>query len=331
MSFPPVMQPLLHTCWQLIRCVFLFVVLLISAPFILAENPKENINTKEVPVIGLVLQGLDSVAYQQLEALARAYCQDSGVKEQPRCQLVSGGSLDTQNAALQKQWLAQLLLRKVDALVVDPVSTKPLITKLIEARKRGIPVVNIGSSFDPELLARNRLSIPSVGPDNTSAARTLASYLAKAVGAGGKVVILAGSPGEPVSYIRVSSAKRVLQAAGVNIVDVASAGGDETRAQEILLQLLKKYPDLNGVFAANGSMALGAMRAGDLKGVKLKIVGFDNGPRLLDYVRAGKILATIDWHPERQGVYAIEKLLSGKLVEDRRTPWRLLVQSDLAE
>ena len=328
MSVLPVIQPLLRTCWQLNLCVPLFVVLLLSAPLALAESPKGK---KGVPVIGLVLQGLDSVAYQQLEALARAYCQENVIKEQPRCQLMSGGSLDTQNAALQKQWLAQLLMRKVDALIIAPVSTKPLIAKLIEARKRGIPVVNIGSGFDPELLARNRLNIPEVGPDNASASKALASYLAKAVGAGGKVVILAGSPGEQVSYIRVSSAKRVLQAAGVRVVAVESAQWDGVKAQDIVLRLLKAFPDLNGVFSANGAMALGAMRAGDLKNVKLEIAGFDSDPKVLDYLRAGRILATIDWYPERQGVYAIKKLLDGALMEDRKTPWRLLVQSDLTE
>ncbi|MTI13772.1 substrate-binding domain-containing protein [Sansalvadorimonas verongulae] len=323
---------------QLLRGILLFAVGLPAACWVLAEesgrgqtaNPVRT-QKEEVPVIGFVLQELGSSAYQQLEEQAKAYCEEELASGQARCQLISGGALDGRDVAVQKQWFKQLLLKKVNSLVIAPVSTKALIPQLIEARKRGIPVVNIGSRFDLQLLVRNRLQVPWVGPDNAAAARTIASHLAKTLESGDKVIILAGPPGELMSFTRVSSAKKVLGNAGVNVVAVESGQWDSDRAQAVTLRLLDKYSDLKGVFAASDNMALGAMRAGDLKGIKLKVTGFGGDPRLLDYVRTGRILATIDWYPRQQGVYAIDKLLNGSLVDDRMTPWRLIVSSDLKD
>ena len=315
------------------RGVWLFALLLMTACWAFAGEPGQERTTEgeSVPVIGFVLQGLGSTAYQQLEEQARVFCEEEVARGRARCQLVSGGALDDRDVAVQKQWLKQLLLKKVSGLVIAPVNTKALIPQLIEARKRGVPMVNIGSRFDPEQLARNRLRIPWVGPDNAAAARTMASYLAKTLEKGDKVAILAGPPGELVSYTRVSAAKKVLRNAGLDVVAVESGQWGKARAQDVTLHLMEKYPDLKGVFSASDSMALGVMRAGDLKGVKLKVTGFGGDPRLLDYVRTERVLATIDWYPARQGVYAIEKLLDGSLVEDRLTPWRLIVPSDLRD
>ncbi|WP_281648697.1 substrate-binding domain-containing protein [Parendozoicomonas sp. Alg238-R29] len=285
---------------------------------------------RQVPVIGMVLHGLDGFIYQQLEKEAKLYCEERVASGASRCRVISGGSLDNRDIAAQKQWFKQLMVQKVDGLIVAPVGTRALIPQLIEAKKKGVSVVNIDSRLDPELLSRNRLIIPRVGPDNTSAARNLASYLAQKVGKGGKVAILSGSPGELASFERVVAAKSVLGGAGIKVVAVKSAEWDALKAQDVTMALLDKFRDLDGIFAANDAMALGAMRAADLKNIPLSITGFDGDPQLLNYVRTGRILATVDWYPGQQGIYAIEKIFD-RTSSDRKTPWRLLVQSDLVD
>ena len=308
-------QGLFHTC----------VMAAVVMPFANgAETPLHRGDQSSPPVVGLVLHGLENPVYQKLEEQARLFCKSGG----GYCRLLSGGPLGEREVATQKQWMRQLLAEKVNGLVIAPISSRSLVPVLIDAKKRGVRMVNIGSRLDPELLSRNRLIIPWVGPDNGAAARCIAQLLVDRLGADKSVAILAGPPGELASFERVSAAKGVLRKAGLKVVAVESGQWDATLAQEKVMALMCKHPDLSAVFSASDAMALGAMRAADLKNRKLLITGFGGDSRVLDFIRAGRILATVDWYPDRQGVYAIEKLFAGT-PGDKKTPWRLLTRQDL--
>ena len=276
------------------------------------------------PLIGMVLQNLENPIYQDLEINARQFCLGRG-----QCRVASGGSLGYQEGNTQRVWLKQLIEERVDALIVSPSVGRELIPQLVQAKKRGIPVVNIGGRFDAEQLARNRLIIPWVGPDNTAAARAIAQLLVQRLPPASKVAILAGAPGHYASYDRIRAARSWLKSKKINVVAVETAHWQKDCAELVTQNLLIRFPDLGAVIAINDEMALGALRAVDLvKPGKVLITGFDGHPQVLDFIRSGKILATVDWYPDRIGIYAIEKLLSG-VPGDRKTPWRLLVKEDL--
>jgi len=60
-----------------------------------------------------------------------------------------------------------------------------------------------------------------------------------------------------------------------------------------MTNLLTKYPDVQGVMAANDSMALGIVKALDAAGKsgKVQVVGFDNIPAVQPLLQDGKMLA----------------------------------------
>ncbi len=314
---------------------FVFILLLPAGllwSFSLWANEKPAVSQEEL-VIGLVLHGLENPAYQDLEEESRSFCERTA-----RCRLMSGGPLNNQDVATQKQWLRQLIASNVDALVIAPISTRALFPVLKTAAKKGIAMVNIGARMDRESLGRNRVIIPWVGPDNRAAARQLAEALAMHLNPGDQVALLGGTPGQSISYERVDSARRTLRRLGMKVVAVESADWKTERALEKTQLLLGRFKNLKGLVAANDEMALGALRAADLQQYKLKVVGFDADPAILPLVNAGRIMATIDWSPRQQGVFAIEKLLADRsagktaglpenVPGDYHTPWKLLTRN----
>ncbi len=74
-----------------------------------------------------------------------------------------------------------LITRRVSAIVIAPADSRALLSPVTRAIKAGIKVINIDVAF--------------VGPDNRAGARLSGDVLAKALGQGGKVVIIEGNPG----------------------------------------------------------------------------------------------------------------------------------------
>ena len=66
-----------------------------------------------------------------------------------------------------------------------------------------------------------------------------------------------------------------------------------------MTNLLQAHPDVNGVFAENDEMALGAIKAlGSKAGKSVKVVGFDGTPDGLKAVEAGTLYATVAQQPD---------------------------------
>ena len=70
-----------------------------------------------------------------------------------------------------------------------------------------------------------------------------------------------------------------------------------------MTNFLTQYPDMQGVMAANDSMALGVVKALDAAGKsgKIKVVGFDNIPAVQPLIKSGKMLATIEQYGAGHG------------------------------
>lgn len=62
--------------------------------------------------------------------------------------------------------------------------------------------------------------------------------------------------------------------------------------------ILQAHPDIDGVFAENDEMALGAIKAlGDKAGKSVQVVGFDGTPDGLKAVGAGTLYASVAQQP----------------------------------
>ena len=94
---------------------------------------------------------------------------------------------------------------------------------------------------------------------------------------------------------------------------------NRSKGLNVMENLLTAQPEVQGVFAQNDEMALGALRAIQAAGKKdLVLVGFDGTDDGVKAVKGGKMAATIAQQPEKIGeigVQTADKVLKGEKVE----------------
>ncbi len=154
------------------------------------------------------------------------------------------------------------------------------VPPLARAIKAGIVVINIDVALDEAAKKQAGVDLAFVGPDNRAGAKMSGEVLAKALGEGGKVVIIEGNPGADNAQQRKLGFDDAVQEGKLDVLASTTAHWETEEANTVFSNLLTAHPEIQGVMAANDSMALGVVKAIDAAGKsgKIKVVGFDNIP-----------------------------------------------------
>ena len=159
------------------------------------------------------------------------------------------------------------------AILVSVHGPDPLPQHLLDA---GIPVVMSGRPYEESS------AVPFVSADNVGGARAATRHLLER--GCRRVVTVTGPMDMRVGQERLEGFRTELRAHRVRFSAGLTASGDFTveggrRATE---GLLARWPDLDGVFAANDLMAAGALQALSAAGravpEDVRVVGFDDAP-----------------------------------------------------
>jgi len=243
------------------------------------------------PVVGLVMKSLANEFFKDMQEGAVRHAQERGDLTLVAVGTQSETDIDGQIAAVEN-----LLTRKVDAIVIAPADSRALLPPIARAIKAGIKVINIDVAFDPESMRKRGIDIAFVGPDNRAGAKMSGDVLAKALGRGGKVVIIEGNPGAENGTQRRLGYMDSVKDGGLDLLDSRTAHWETEEANTVFSTMLTAHHDIAGVMAANDSMALGVVKAIDAAGRagQIKVVSFDNIPAIQPLLRDGKVLATVD-------------------------------------
>jgi ribose transport system substrate-binding protein len=147
-----------------------------------------------------------------------------------------------------------------------------------------------------------------VATDNYAAGQAGAQRLAKILGGKGKVAMVAVQPGAASTMAREQgfedSIKKEFPA--IQIVDKRYGWADFAKSMSAAENILTAFSDLDGMFASNESSAVGAAQALKARKSKVKLVGFDSSPTLLDDLRSGLIDSLVVQDPFRMGYEAVQ-------------------------
>lgn len=269
----------------------------------------------EKPKVALVMKSLANEFFLTMEDGAKTYQKEHSAD----FDLISNGIKDETDTSSQIRIVEQMIVSKVDALVIAPADSKALVPVLKKASDAGIKVVNIDNRLDPEVLKSKSLDIPFVGPDNRKGARLVGEYLAKQLKQGDQVGIIEGVSTTTNAQQRTAGFKDAMEAAGMKIVGVQSGNWEIDKGNAVAAAMLNEYPDLKALLAGNDSMALGAVSAVRAAGKKgqVQIVGYDNIKAIHPMLKDGRVLATADQFAAKQAVFGIEAAL--KLVKGEPT------------
>ncbi|MDR3435573.1 sugar ABC transporter substrate-binding protein [Telmatospirillum sp.] len=231
--------------------------------------------------------------------------------------LIANGIKNEGDVAGQVQLVEQMIVNKVDALVLAPADSKALIPVVKKAIDAGILVINIDNNLDVDTLKSKGIHLPFVGPDNRKGAKLVGEYLAGKLTKGDKVAIIEGIPTAFNAQQRTLGFKDSMTAAGMNIVSLQSGQWEIDKANTIASSLLTEYPDLKAILCGNDSMAIGAIAAvkSASKTGKVHVIGFDNLAAVQPMLNDGRLLATVEQHGSKLGVYGIDVAL--KAIKDK--------------
>ncbi|SIQ93564.1 MULTISPECIES: sugar ABC transporter substrate-binding protein [Acidiphilium] len=220
---------------------------------------------------------------------------------------------------------------------VVPVNATNIITPLIPVSNKHIPIINLDSGLDPAAVKAAGLTITSfIGSDNTNAGQIAGAYMLKMLHDKGNVAILQGIPGEE-NGINRDNAFRSTTAGKLTVVQAEAADYERSRALTEAEAMLRVHPDLNGIFAANDEMGLGAAQAiaNAGKSATIKVVSIDGVKEALESVKSGKLSGTVSQYPYAEGEMAVQachQLAMGKSIPAHVTaPIKLITPQNAAK
>lgn len=283
------------------------------------------------PVVGLVMKSLANEFFKSMEEGARKFAAADGTFTLVPVGMNSETDIDTQISAVEN-----FVTQKVDLICVAPADSVGLVAPVKKAIKAGITVVNFDVKLDDKALAKAGLAdLVFVGPDNQEGAYLAGMELARKLGKGGKVFIIEGNPGADNAKMRKNGFEKAAKEGGLKVLVSRTAHWETEEANSLVTNLLTQFPDVQGIMAANDSMALGVSKALDAAGKsgKVDVVGFDNIPAVQKLVKEGKVLATIDQFGPDMAANCIKtgfKMKKGeKLKGWIKTPVKLVTAKDL--
>ena len=95
------------------------------------------------------------------------------------------------------------------------------------------------------------------------------------------------------------------------VVDSKYGMSDRAKSLAVSEDLLTAHPDLNGIFAANESSAVGALEAVKARGIsrKVRVIGFDSSPSLEEAVKDRTIDSLVVQDPFHIGYEAVKTIV----------------------
>lgn len=229
----------------------------------------------------------------------------------------------------QNQRIESNIGKHPDGLVVACLDQATNNQILDEAVKAGVNVLTF-NSFCAE-------RFPFVGQkDSYQDGYDLAEYLAKQIGDKGNVGILSGSLTATDHIHRIQGFKAAMaKHPNIKIVFEQPDNDDLDKAVQLTENALQAHPDLVGIFGCNASNPIGAARAVQNAGLagKVKIVGLDDLPETIQFIKDGVITATMAQRQWDQGywavVYAVAKNEGHTIPMDHETGSRMITRANL--
>ena len=246
--------------------------------------------------IGLSLSTLNNPFFVTLKEGAEAAAGAAGVT------LVVVDSQD--DSTIEATNMEDLIQQGVDVILINPTDADAIVPSIIKANDAGIPVFTIDrGASDGEIVSH-------IASDNVAGGAMAGKFLCEALGGEGKVVELEGIAGTSAARDRGQGFNDYMSAecSGVEIVARQTANFNRAEGLTVFENILQAEPEIDGVFAHNDEMILGAIEAAEAAGrAGIVFVGFDAVDDAVAAVDAGKLAATIAQQPSEMGRLGVEQ------------------------
>jgi ribose transport system substrate-binding protein len=205
------------------------------------------------------------------------------------------------NVAEQAKLVEDAIAKKPDLIVFDPADNQKAVPAIEKMNAAEIPVIEITDR------AEGGKFVSAVLPDDYQLGLATARRLLKALDGKGGVVILEGIPTTTSSIERVKGFNDALKEFP-DVKLLASKSGNYQRkpAQDLMEGWIRQFPEIDGILAANDSMAAAAVETLEKRSRKALAVGINGSKEAVDLIKADRMLATGEFNGFVIGCLAVD-------------------------
>ena len=248
----------------------------------------------ETPFMKMVVSGIEQVR-QELRLMGAELLLDA---------------IDSYAPARMIASIDEMLKEGVQGLALTPGNTSDIRNKIQEVIQQGIPVI----TFNTDVSHTERLCY--VGLDNIRAGQTCAGLMASSLRGGGLVLPISGYRGHSAHDQRLSAFQDTVHTTfpKLYLLPAVWCHDSDRVSEEIVLETLRKYPNLNGVYVSgNGQSGVcRALRRTGCSG-KVVVICYDLTEQNVEELKRGGIDFLIDQDAWEQG-YRPARLLYDYLI-----------------
>ncbi len=243
--------------------------------------------------------------------------------------IVWDGPPNETDIAGEMQIMETMVNRQVDAIAIAPSDRSAFKIAVNRAAAARIPVVIYDSGLD----GGNFTSF--VATDNYAGGALGADRMGKILGGKGNIIIIKTTPGGASTTAREDGFRHELQTkfSAIRILDERFGMATIAESLKVAENMQTAHPNLNGIFCSSESGSTGAAQAVKERGSKIKIVGFDSSPILIQELQAGTIDSLVIQDPFRMGETALNEAVKAargeKISKEIFLAPRLITAADL--
>jgi len=282
-----------------VRAIRIFCLAALACAFFLCCGEKaEQSSRPEVTGklnIAVIPKGTTHEFWKAIHAGAVQASRELGVE------VIWKGPQKEDDRAQQIIVVEDFISRGVDGIVLAPLDDRALCRPVQDAVREGIPVVIIDSGLQGE------------------------ERLGEIVGGKGNIFLIRYQEGSASTTKRESGFLDTITSDFPNIsllVHDQHAGATTETAYQLAENLLGRFPEVDGIFCPNESSTFGTLRALQESGLagKVKFVGFDSSPKLVQALSEGQIHGLVLQNPMKMGYLGVKQMVShlkGEKIESR--------------
>ena len=205
------------------------------------------------------------------------------------------------SAAEQSRLVDDAIAKRPDVVVFDPVDSEKVTPAIEKLNAADIPVIEI-----TDRAASGRFA-SALLPDDYQLGVATARRVLTALEGKGSVVILEGIATTTSSVDRVRGFNDAIREfPGVTLLASKSGNYQRKPAQEVMESFTRQFAQIDGVLAANDSMAAAAVEVLEKHGRKAQVAGINGSKEAVDLIKAGRMLASGEFNGFVIGCLAVD-------------------------
>ena len=288
------------------RIILVFSCLAVLASFGCqgkAGSPSPSAPADKKLTIAVIPKGMTHEFWKSIHAGAAKAAQELQVE------IIWKGPQKEDDRAQQITVVEDVISRGVDGIVLAPLDDRALTTPVRDAAREKIPVIIIDSGL------QGQDYVSFVATDNYQGGVLAARRMGELLGGEGDIFLIRYQEGSASTMQREKGFLDTIQKEFPRfklLVKDQYAGATTETAFQLAENLLSRFPKVQGIFTPNESSTFGTLRALQEFGLagKIKFVGFDSSPKLIQALSEGQIDGLVHQNPVKMGYLGVKLMVS---------------------